>query len=258
MEEPIGTPTRVSHGVLLEQLAQLSGRRLSLTGRLKKVGQNGSTRFILRDLGIDIQGKGNEPSAKLGPLIRNYAELDVPDEIISNNRAGALVPVSGIVSSEDLATLHPNACLVLTGVNARRVSLAILKKASGMLRLVQKPTREIDTKGFHPRDFRQAFALGLLVDPDIRLVALSGIAGTGKTSLALLAGLRAIGKLPVGQHKEPTFSNKVEVPLSLEQSKIGSPQQSPVRILVCRSVHTIGKELGFRRPGGNCWFFSRN
>jgi PhoH-like ATPase len=43
--------------------------------------------------------------------------------------------------------------------------------------------------GLRPRSKEQQFALDLLLDPDIRIVALDGMAGTGKTLLALAAGL---------------------------------------------------------------------
>ncbi len=43
--------------------------------------------------------------------------------------------------------------------------------------------------GLRPRSKEQQFALDLLLDPEIRIVALDGMAGTGKTLLALAAGL---------------------------------------------------------------------
>jgi len=44
--------------------------------------------------------------------------------------------------------------------------------------------------GISPRNAEQSFALGVLTDPDIRLVTLAGKAGTGKTLLALAAALQ--------------------------------------------------------------------
>jgi PhoH-like ATPase len=43
--------------------------------------------------------------------------------------------------------------------------------------------------GLRPRSKEQQFALDLLLDPEVRIVALDGMAGTGKTLLALAAGL---------------------------------------------------------------------
>lgn len=44
--------------------------------------------------------------------------------------------------------------------------------------------------GISPRNAEQTFALGVLNDPDIKLVAVTGKAGTGKTLLALAAALK--------------------------------------------------------------------
>jgi PhoH-like ATPase len=46
--------------------------------------------------------------------------------------------------------------------------------------------------GLRPRSKEQQFALDLLLDPDVRVVALDGVAGTGKTILALAAGLEQV------------------------------------------------------------------
>ena len=44
--------------------------------------------------------------------------------------------------------------------------------------------------GISPRNAEQTFALGVLNDPDIKLVGITGKAGTGKTLLALAAALK--------------------------------------------------------------------
>ncbi len=46
--------------------------------------------------------------------------------------------------------------------------------------------------GLRPRSKEQQFALDLLLDPEVRIVALDGMAGTGKTLLALAAGLEQV------------------------------------------------------------------
>jgi PhoH-like ATPase len=46
--------------------------------------------------------------------------------------------------------------------------------------------------GMAPRDVRQTFAIDLLLDPDVPCVSLMGMAGTGKTFLALAAGLEQV------------------------------------------------------------------
>jgi PhoH-like ATPase len=43
--------------------------------------------------------------------------------------------------------------------------------------------------GIRPRNAEQTFALDALMDPKIPLVAIEGVAGTGKTLLALAAAV---------------------------------------------------------------------
>ena len=50
--------------------------------------------------------------------------------------------------------------------------------------------------GVSPRDVRQTFALDLLTDPTVPCVSLMGMAGTGKTFLALAAGLEQVVEAP--------------------------------------------------------------
>ena len=54
--------------------------------------------------------------------------------------------------------------------------------------------------GIHGRSAEQRVALELLLDPEIGIVSLGGRAGTGKSALALCAGLEAV--LERGQHKK--------------------------------------------------------
>ncbi len=57
--------------------------------------------------------------------------------------------------------------------------------------------RSVEAWGLRPRSKEQQFALDLLLDPDVRVVALDGMAGTGKTLLALAAGLDQVMERPL-------------------------------------------------------------
>ena len=61
--------------------------------------------------------------------------------------------------------------------------------ADKALRLVRG---DRDAFGLHGRSAEQRIALDLLLDPDIGIVSLGGRAGTGKSALALCAGLEAV------------------------------------------------------------------
>ena len=49
-----------------------------------------------------------------------------------------------------------------------------------------------DAFGIHGRSAEQRIALDLLLDPEVGIVSLGGRAGTGKSALALCAGLEAV------------------------------------------------------------------
>ncbi len=69
--------------------------------------------------------------------------------------------------------------------NGTKSALSVFNRDSGAFRLVEKKR----AYGIHPRNAEQTFSLDALMNPDVRLVTLSGKAGTGKTLMALAAAL---------------------------------------------------------------------
>ncbi|MBC2875232.1 MULTISPECIES: PhoH family protein [Streptomyces] len=69
--------------------------------------------------------------------------------------------------------------------------------ADGAVRLVRG---DREAFGIHGRSAEQRVALDLLLDPDVGIVSLGGRAGTGKSALALCAGLEAV--LERRQHRK--------------------------------------------------------
>ncbi len=67
---------------------------------------------------------------------------------------------------------------------------ALARKVDGELRLIAHAAPE--AWGLRSRSKEQRFALELLLDPDVSVVALDGRAGTGKTLLAIAAGLEQV------------------------------------------------------------------
>lgn len=78
----------------------------------------------------------------------------------------------------------PNQCFVL---KSERNS--VLARYNPFTQKVVKVAKE-NNFGIQPRNAEQTFALEILNDPDIKLVGLTGKAGTGKTLLALAAALK--------------------------------------------------------------------
>ena len=66
---------------------------------------------------------------------------------------------------------------------------ALVRHGDGVL---EPMLRVPEPWGLRPRSKEQQFALDLLLDPEVRVVALDGMAGTGKTILALAAGLEQV------------------------------------------------------------------
>lgn len=74
--------------------------------------------------------------------------------------------------------------------NCSQSALARYNAGSEMIELVEKR----HAYGIKPKNAEQTFALDALLNPDIKLVALQGVAGTGKTLLALAAALEQKNK----------------------------------------------------------------
>jgi len=112
------------------------------------------------------------------------------------------------LSSEQMAQLYDNEQLhsrtvedlpVNTGlvVHSDRGSALARVTSRGQMRLVRG---DRDIFGLHGRSAEQRLAIDLLLDPEIGIVSLGGRAGTGKSALALCAGLEAV--LEKRQHRK--------------------------------------------------------
>lgn len=91
----------------------------------------------------------------------------------------------GVALTELDTPLQPNQFAVL-----RHGSQSVLTRRTDD-RLVPM-LRPAEAWGLRPRSKEQTFALELLLDPEVDVVALDGTAGTGKTILALAAGLEQV------------------------------------------------------------------
>lgn len=81
-------------------------------------------------------------------------------------------------------TLEPNDCFIL-----RSVRSSVLARYNPYTEKIKKVDKT-PSYGIVPRNAEQSFALEILNDPNIKLVALTGKAGTGKTLLALASALK--------------------------------------------------------------------
>jgi PhoH-like ATPase len=124
--------------------------------------------------------------------------------------------MSRLYDDEELMTPLVADVPVNTGlvIHSERGSALGRVTGSGRLRLVRG---DRDIFGLHGRSAEQRLAIDMLLDPDLGIVSLGGRAGTGKSALALCAGLEAV--LERQQHR---------------------------RIMVFRPLYAVGgQELGY-------------
>ncbi|MFJ5674194.1 PhoH family protein [Streptomyces sp. NPDC093097] len=108
------------------------------------------------------------------------AELTVPAEQVDDLFAAETVPIAG---AEELP-VHTG--LVLQSERGRALGRVT---PEGAVRVVRG---DREAFGIHGRSAEQRIALDLLLDPEVGIVSLGGRAGTGKSALALCAGLEAV------------------------------------------------------------------
>ncbi|MGY6555414.1 MAG: PhoH family protein [Wenzhouxiangella sp.] len=85
---------------------------------------------------------------------------------------------------------YPNQCLLLAGDNGLEALVRQVEPERVVLEVARDYRRsQHDVWGIQARNPEQNFALNLLMDPQVDFVTLLGTAGTGKTLLALAAGL---------------------------------------------------------------------
>ena len=88
---------------------------------------------------------------------------------------------------------YPNQCLYLPGENSVELRVLELDGDSATLVLMDDHSHANHAVwGIAARNREQNFALNMLMDPDVDFVTLLGTAGTGKTLLALAAGLAQV------------------------------------------------------------------
>jgi PhoH-like ATPase len=116
-------------------------------------------------------------------LVADQGTLDVL------HRDGKATLPDGVAAG---AELWRNQCLVLrAGPSSSGLARVAEVRADGAV-TVERVGGHPRAFGVQPRDVRQSFALDLLTDPRVACVSLMGMAGTGKTFLALAAGLEQV------------------------------------------------------------------
>ena len=178
------------------------------------VSRDINMRVIADSLGLltegYINGKVVEDAEK---VYTGLKELLVDDEFVEQFYAG-----EEIFIDEDKGPFFPNQFLML--ISSSNPKKSAISKFLGY----HVPLPKIDVKncskswGIKPRNKEQTFAYDLLFDDDAPLVTLIGRAGSGKTLMAIAAGL---------------------------EQTLGIDQRKYKKLVVSRPVQPLGKDIGF-------------
>ena len=186
---------------------------LSCALYLKKQGEN--IVFISKDINLRIKAESlgletqdfEKEKVDIDDLYKGWREAAVSGEAIDAFYKDKRLPAP-------LPDLVPNEFVILKAEGTSKSALARYDlKTKSLVPLVRAETAPW---GIKPLNMEQRFALELLLNPDIQLVTLVGLAGSGKTMIALAAAL------------QQTLEEKIYR-----------------RILVARPVIAVGHDLGF-------------
>jgi PhoH-like ATPase len=159
---------------------------------LNLVDQGEAAVLVTRDASLRIKG------AQLGVEVDDYrADTVEVDELYSGvvEHATDSETIDRLYADGKVTTVGPEGAMVnqfciLRGPGSQS-ALARVADTGAETTLVRVPgSRHVF--GVESKNTRQAFALDLLMDPDVAAVSVMGLAGTGKTFLALAAGLEQV------------------------------------------------------------------
>lgn len=147
--------------------------------------------LVTKDTALRIKG------AQVGLPVEDYRGDQVHVEELHSG------VVELMVEAEVIDRLFESGKVTLPGVSALINQFLVLKSGSsqsGLARVVQSQPETVVIRvpgsrqafGMEAKNLRQAFAMDLLLDPDVPAVSMMGMAGAGKTFLALAAGLEQV------------------------------------------------------------------
>ena len=200
------------HVIIATATAVLS---LAPTRKTILVSRDINMRVISDSLGIPAEDYTIESAVQSSDeLYQGFIEHLVDDAVIDrfyNNEA------ISIQEDEIKERWSPNQyVLMVSNANSKKSALARFESHHTPLRKIIHSN--IPDWQIKSRNKEQAFAIDLLMDPNVKIVSLVGRAGSGKTLCAIAAGL---------------------------QQTIGLRENPYTRLIVSRPVQPMGKDIGF-------------
>ena len=147
-----------------------------------------------------------------------FTKILVDEELINQFYLGEEVTLDRDLCQEQKIRLYPHQFLMLvSSSNEKKTALARFKNYKSPIQHLADLKNEL-LWGVHPRNKEQGMAFDLLFDDDVPLVSLIGKAGSGKTLMAIAAGL---------------------------EQTLGKKDAKYRRIVISRPVQPMGKDIGF-------------
>lgn len=196
-------------------------RIIAVAWHLKQQGKH--TIFISKDINARIKSDSlgivtedfENQKVDYESLYAGYRELTVPSAVIDRLYAEKRINITDPVLAGLAPKLYPNEYVLFkAGGEESQTGLARFVPSINAVLPLSRMKKAIF--GISPRNLQQIMALDLLLDDDVQMVTLMGTAGTGKTLLALAAGM----------HK--CFQ-----------------EQRYERLLVARPIMPMGRDIGF-------------
>jgi PhoH-like ATPase len=156
------------------------------------VTKDAALRIKGSQLGVHVEDYRGD-TARIEEHTTGIVELDVESHILDGlHRDGKVQLDAEVADLAGVGELWANACLVLrSGRSASGLGRVIDLDDDGVAS-VHRVQGHRQVFGMAPRDVRQTFAIDLLLDPEVPCVSIMGMAGTGKTFLALAGGLEQV------------------------------------------------------------------
>lgn len=191
---------------------------MSVAMSLQKKDPSAKTIFITKDMNLRIKADAiglmtqdyESNKVDISELYSGYLQVTVTSEKINELFRNKSISAEGLGDN-----FYPNQCIELVDIaNPDHTGLSRYKKSTNSFETFKLQTEAI--WGILPRNREQSFALNLLLDDNLKLVTLTGVAGTGKTLLAIAAGLQK-----------------------------SSDESVYKKLLVSRPIFPMGKDIGF-------------
>ena len=181
------------------------------------VSRDINMRVICDSLGITSEDYASEEAVSSSEeLYTGFVVQPMDEQIIDRFYAGESI----IVSEDEVDHVwHPNQYVMMVS-NSNEKKSALARFKSHHVPLKKVINKNIPDWKIEARNKEQAFAIDMLLNPNIKIVSLVGRAGSGKTLMAIAAGLQQT----IGMRSDENHYD---------------------RLIVSRPVQPLGKDIGF-------------